>query len=169
MSLQMAWMAFPNSSIALLTALTSLLVSAVSSAKRRSRRSMASMITQRARSPVPVCDLVFLSRYMRPEGPWQRLRRCLEQRRWLFLYTCIPCARTGLTGHNGPPTPPTVKKSLLLFSTTIAPPNLLPSSHSRFLADPSLLSTRAASFRREVRADSLSRISSGPRPPWGLA
>ena len=33
-----------------------------------------------------VCDLVFLSRYMRPEGPWQRLRRCLMQRRWLFLY-----------------------------------------------------------------------------------
>ena len=28
-----------------------------------------------------VCDLVFLSRYMRPEGPWQRLRRCLSQRR----------------------------------------------------------------------------------------
>ena len=28
-----------------------------------------------------VRDLVFLSRYMRPEGPWQRLRRCLLQRR----------------------------------------------------------------------------------------
>ena len=60
--------------------------------------------------PEEVCDLVFLSRYMRPEGPWQRLRRCLMQRRWLFLYTIIPCARTGLTGHSGPPTPPTVKK-----------------------------------------------------------
>ena len=57
-----------------------------------------------------VCDLVFLSRYIRPEGPWQRLRRCLKQRRWLFLYTLFPCARTGLTGHSGPPTPPTVKK-----------------------------------------------------------
>ena len=58
-----------------------------------------------------VCDLVFLSRYMRPEGPWQRLRRCLEQRRWLFLYTSFPCTRTGLTGHSGSPTPPTIKKN----------------------------------------------------------
>ena len=43
-----------------------------------------------------------LSRYMRPSGPWQRW--------WAFLYTIVPCARTGLTGHNGPPTPPTEGK-----------------------------------------------------------
>ena len=35
----------------------------------------------RSESEVWVCDLVFLSRCMRPEGPWQRLRRCLAQRR----------------------------------------------------------------------------------------
>ena len=49
-----------------------------------------------------VCDLVYLSRYMRPEGPWQRW--------WAFPSTFMPCARTGLTGHSGPPTPPTVRK-----------------------------------------------------------
>ena len=49
-----------------------------------------------------MCDLVFLSRYMRPEGPWQR--------RLLFLYTIFPCAWIGLTGPSGPPAPPTVRK-----------------------------------------------------------
>ena len=34
-----------------------------------------------------------------------------KQRRWLFLNTIFPCARTGLTGHSGPPTPPTVRKN----------------------------------------------------------
>ena len=57
-----------------------------------------------------VCDLVFLSRYMRPEGPWQRLRRCLSNGGGCFYIPFFPCARTGLTGHSGPPTPPTVKK-----------------------------------------------------------
>ena len=56
MSFQMAWIAFPVSSIALLTALTSLLVLDVSSAMR----SMASMITQRARSPVPLARVLRL-------------------------------------------------------------------------------------------------------------
>ena len=45
----------------------------------------------------------FLSRYMRPEGPWQRW--------WAFLSPIVPCARTGLTGHNGPPTPRTERKN----------------------------------------------------------
>ena len=33
-----------------------------------------------------------------------------KQRRWLFLYAFLPCAQTGLAGHSGPPTPPTVRK-----------------------------------------------------------
>ena len=47
-----------------------------------------------------ICN--FLSCYMRPEGPWHR--------RWALLSTFVPCARTGLTGHNGSPTPPTERK-----------------------------------------------------------
>ena len=43
-----------------------------------------------------VCDLVFLSRYMRPEGPWQQ---------WLFLVTRQTSWPTGLTGHSGPLVP----------------------------------------------------------------
>ena len=61
-----------------------------------------------------LCDIVFLSRYMRPEGPWQR--------RWLLLYTLFPCARTGLTGHSGPPTPPTVRKDKRKKKTPRPPP-----------------------------------------------
>ena len=55
-----------------------------------------------------MCDLVFLSRYMRPEGPWQRRSRCRSNGGGLFYLplSLIPCARTGLTGHSGPPTPP---------------------------------------------------------------
>ena len=49
---------------------------------------------------VCVCDLVFLSRYMRPEGPWQR---------WLFLVTRQTSWPTGLTGHSGPLVPKKMK------------------------------------------------------------
>ena len=40
-----------------------------------------------------VGDLVFVSRHMRPEGPWQR---------WLFLVTRQASWPTGLIGHSGP-------------------------------------------------------------------
>ena len=59
-------------------------------------------------------------------------------------------------------------EGLLLLVHHDPPPNLRPSSHSCLSADPSLPNL-AASLKRAVRVDSLSKISSGPRPPWGLA
>ena len=62
-----------------------------------------------------------------------------------------------------------VLRASSFFSTMMLPPNRLPSSYSCLSADPPLNSTLAASFRCAVRVDSLSKISSGPQPPWGLA
>ena len=49
-------------------------------------------------------------RYMQPKRSITVAPPLPKQRWWAFLYTIIPCARTGLTGHSGPPTPPTVRK-----------------------------------------------------------
>ena len=55
---------------------------------------------------VGVCNLVFLSRYMRPEGPWQRLRRCPRAvGSSYFTYNLFPGTRPALPVIVGPPTP----------------------------------------------------------------
>ena len=63
------------------------------------------------------CVRVCVILYFYPATPLHAAQRAIaaapplpKQRRWLFLYTFFPCARTGLTGHSGPPSPPTVKK-----------------------------------------------------------
>ena len=54
-----------------------------------------------------VCNLVFLSRYMRPEGPWQRLRRCPRATAVVvYIYDLFPGTSTGLAGHSRAPSRP---------------------------------------------------------------
>ena len=51
-----------------------------------------------------VCNLVFLSRYMRPEGPWQRLRRCPRATAVaVYMYDLFHGTSTGLAGHSRAP------------------------------------------------------------------
>ena len=54
--------------------------------------------------PKCVCNLVFLSRYMRPEGPWQRLRRCPRATAVaVYIYDLFPGTSTGLASHSQAP------------------------------------------------------------------
>ena len=47
-----------------------------------------------------VCNLVFLSRYMRPKGTWQRRSRCPRATAVaVYIYDLFPGTSTGLASH----------------------------------------------------------------------
>ena len=60
---------------------------------------------QRSDDASIVCVICLLSRYMRPEGPWQRLRCCRNNGSGLSIHDLVPF-QAGLTGSSRAPLSP---------------------------------------------------------------